>query len=86
MPDEPILREQARAVVRDGKLPNRHPDRIWGGPGAGAACAVCELPVRSDEKDLEIEFSRDGGNPGLDRFHLHVRCFAAWELERTKPR
>src|SRR5207245_5710929 len=23
--------------------------------------------------------------PGLDRYHLHVRCFAAWEFERTKP-
>jgi len=20
----------------------------------------------------------------LDKFHIHVRCFAAWEFERTK--
>ena len=86
MPDETFLREKARAIVRDGKLPNRPPDRIWGGPGVGAACTVCDLPVRIDEKELEIQFARDGDNPGLDKFHLHVRCFAAWEFERMKTR
>jgi hypothetical protein len=34
--------------------------------------------------ELEIQFARDWDNPGLDKFHLHVRCFAAWEFERTK--
>jgi hypothetical protein len=72
MPDEKMLREKARAAVRDGKLPNHPPDRTWGGPDVGAACAVCDLPVRSDEKELEIEFARDGGTPGIDKFHLHV--------------
>jgi hypothetical protein len=86
MPDETIRRDQAHVAVREGKLPNRHPDRIWGGPGVGAACSVCDLPVRSDEKELEIEFARNGGNPGIDKFHLHVRCFAAWEFERLKTR
>jgi len=32
--------------------------------------------------EFEIEFARDGGNPGLDRFHIHLRCFTAWEFER----
>jgi hypothetical protein len=44
------------------------------------------LSVRSDAKELEIEFARDGGNSGIDKFHLHVRCFAAWEFERLKTR
>ena len=26
-----------------------------------------------------------GVNPGLDKFHVHIRCFAAWEFERNKP-
>jgi hypothetical protein len=37
--------------------------------------------------EFEIEFAHGEGNgnePGLDKFHIHVRCFAAWELERTK--
>lgn len=32
--------------------------------------------------EFEIEFSHDGADPGLDKYHVHIRCFAAWELER----
>ncbi|PYM19616.1 MAG: hypothetical protein DMD78_24185 [Candidatus Rokuibacteriota bacterium] len=79
--DEQALREKVRIVIRDGKLPNRHPDRTWGGPGVGAPCAVCELPVTRQQMEFEIQFARD--NPaGLDKYHVHTRCFAAWELER----
>jgi hypothetical protein len=85
MPDEAMLREKARAVVQSGKLPARAPDRTWGGPGVGAGCAVCERPVRKDEMEFEIQFEHDGSNPGLDKFHVHIRCFAAWEFERNKP-
>ena len=60
MPDEKILREKARVVVRDGKLPSRRPDRTWGGPGVGAPCAVCVLPVERNEIEFEIQFARDG--------------------------
>jgi hypothetical protein len=84
MPDEKILREKARAAITRGRFPVRRPDRTWGGPGVGAACAVCELPVRTDELEFEIQFVHDGGDPGLDKYHVHVRCFAAWEFERTK--
>ena len=84
MIDEPLLRDKARDAVQNGKLPPRAPDRMWGGPGVGAACTVCELPVAKDELELEIEFAHDGASPGLDRFHVHVRCFAAWEFEVKK--
>jgi hypothetical protein len=77
-----MIREKARAAVRSGKLPDRAPDRTWGGPGVGANCAVCDLPVTKHEKEFEIQFARDGSDPGLDKFHLHLRCFAAWEFER----
>ena len=71
-------------MIQAGKLPARLPDRTWGGPGVDAPCAVCDLPVRSSELEFEIQFARDGDNPGLDKFHVHVRCFAAWEFERNK--
>jgi hypothetical protein len=31
-----------------------------------------------------VQFAHDGVTPGVDVFHLHLRCLAAWELERTK--
>jgi hypothetical protein len=29
-----------------------------------------------------IQFAHDGDQPGLDEYHVHIRCFAALELER----
>jgi hypothetical protein len=86
MPDETRLREQAREVIQSGKLPSRAPDRTWGGPGVGAACSVCGKPVTKAEMEFEIQFEHDGTMPGLDKFQVHLRCFAAWEFERNKPR
>ena len=86
MPDEEILREKARAAVMNGKLPARRPDRTWGGPGVGAVCTVCNEPVTPSQMEFEIQFSRDGDNPGLDKYHVHIRCFAAWEFERDQGR
>lgn len=65
MSDEGTLRDKARAAIRNGKLPTRSPDRTWGGPGVGAECAICGLPVTKDEMEFEIQFARDGDNPGL---------------------
>jgi len=83
-PDETVLRAKAREVIRTGKLPSRAPDRTWGGPGVGAPCVVCGEAVTKAQLEFEIEFARDGDNPGLDKIHVHIRCFAAWELERRQ--
>jgi hypothetical protein len=80
--DEATVREKARAVIQSGKLPSWRPDRTWGGPGVGALCPICDLPVRPTDMEFEIQFARDGSNPGLDKFHVHLQCFAAWEFER----
>ena len=85
MPNEQLLRATAREAVERGKLPGRRPDRTWGGPGVGAPCVICEMPVLPSEMEFEIQFARDGAdNPGLDKFHGHIRCFAAWEFERRE--
>jgi hypothetical protein len=83
MPDERILREQAREAMKTGRLPARPADRTSGGPGVGALCSVCNLPVRKSVREMHIEFARTG-EPGVDTYHVHLRCFAAWELERGK--
>ena len=40
------------------------------------------MPVTKNEMEFEIQFARDGDDPGLDKYHVHIRCFAVWELER----
>ena len=82
--EEQALRAKARDVLDTGKLPNRRPDRVWGEPGAGAPCTVCDLPVPHDQVEFELEFARAGDDPGLDKHHVHIRCFAAWESERMR--
>ena len=84
MPDEPLLRVKAREAVEQRKLPNRHPDRLWRGPGVGAPCAMCDIPVETHEMEVQTQFAREGGAPYFDVYHLHVRCYSAWELVRTK--
>jgi hypothetical protein len=84
MQDEQALRAKAHAAVLAGKLPARSPDRVWGGPGVGAPCEVCGSPITKDDKEFQIEFEQEGGG-GLDKFHVHIRCFAAWEFERKRP-
>jgi hypothetical protein len=56
---------------------------MWGGPGVGAHCTICNAPVKRDELEFEIEFARDSDDPGASTYHVHIRCFAAWQFERT---
>jgi hypothetical protein len=83
MADEPTLADRARAAIRSG-LPARAPNRRFGGRGSGAVSPVCGEVVASDQAEIEVEFNRHGPTPGLDRHHLHARCFTAWESERHK--
>ena len=41
--------------------------------------------MTNDQLEFEIQFARAADNPGLDKYHVHIRCFAAWEFERNKP-
>ena len=84
MPDEPLLREKARVAIRSGRIASREPDRTWGGPGVGAPCSICDLPIAGNQLEFEIEFAHDGRNPGLDKYRVHIRSFAAWEFEGNK--
>lgn len=83
MADENVLRARAREAMKSGDLPEQPPDRMWGGPGSGASCAVCGKIVGPKEVEFELQFSSSGGAGPLT-YHVHARCFAAWELERRK--
>jgi hypothetical protein len=84
MSDEARLRELALEAIQHGKIPSRNPDRTWGGPGVGATCTICNIPVTKTELEMQTEFARDEAPYGLDKFHVHIRCFAAWEFERNQ--
>jgi len=81
--DEQELRLRARAALNAGVLPRDRPLGLWGGNGAGKACAVCGNVVDAAEMELEVEFRfAEVRVDGVREFHLHLQCFAAWEIER----
>lgn len=79
--DEKSLRLAARDAVRRQALPRRRPDHTYGGPGNGTQCPICGDPLGPGEMAFDLEF---GGETDDEPFNIqmHVRCFAAWELER----
>jgi hypothetical protein len=80
--DVSTLREKAREAIQNGKLPTRSPDSTMGGPGCGEACALCGETLPRNQMELEAVFRQDGEIPETHKYHLHPRCFAAWECER----
>jgi len=82
--DDSTLREKALEAIQNGKLPMRSPDSTTGGAGCNEACAICGETVRLTQMELEAEFRQDGESPELHKYHLHPRCFMAWEFERAK--
>ena len=81
--DEQELRRKARAALDQGLIPRDRPRGLWGGNGAGVPCPVCGIPVDAAEMELEVEFEiAEVNSRGVREFHLHLPCFAAWEIER----
>ena len=83
--DDVVLCARARTAIQEGRLPARPPDRTWGGPGVGAACAICDLAVGRHSMEFELQFAIDGHSPHIDVYHVHTSCYAAWEVERARP-
>ena len=75
---ESELRERARALIREGRLPDRAPARVWGGPGSGVTCALCGEVIPSNEMEYEADATVGAAARIL---HFHFVCHAAWQLE-----
>jgi hypothetical protein len=45
---------------------------------------VCASLIEKDEVGYELEFAQANGLTRIQELHAHARCFAAWELERTR--
>lgn len=79
--DKKRLRQKIRNVIEAGTLPDRRPERMWGGPGSGVVCALCGETVTADQTELELEFVANEQD-GYLVHHAHVGCFSLWEAER----
>jgi len=82
--DDSTLREKARELIQNGKLPTQIPSRMMGGPGCGEPCALCGETLWRNQMEFEPEFLGDGEIPELHNYHLHPRCFMAWECEVSR--
>lgn len=75
---ESELRERARELIREGRLPDRAPERVWGGPGSGVKCALCAEVIPSNEMEYEADATV---GTAVRSLHFHFVCHAAWQLE-----
>ena len=82
MDDEQSLRRRARAKIEGREVPNRSPMRLWGGPPGSVACALCDRTLPSSELAVTLLFEPLTLDVRGELFHFHLRCMAAWELER----
>lgn len=80
--DEQDLRLKARNAICSNALPRRRPDHTFGGPGNGGPCPVCGVTLANNDMVFDLEFDVAGGR--MVNCQVHVRCFAAWELERDE--
>ena len=85
--DPAVGQVHAETTPREnGAIPNRRPDRMWGGHGSGSRCSICGALLTRAGFELEIEFARNGDGSSLDTYHVHVPCFVAWERSLVEPR
>ena len=75
---ESELRERARELIREGRLPDRAPARVWGGPGSGVTCALCAEAIPASEMEYEADAAVGSA---VQTLHFHFVCHAAWQLE-----
>ena len=72
---EPVKRSAAESFRHD-VLTGQRPVQA-----SGPVCTGCGRRVTSDEVGYVMEFAY--GADGLERYDVHLDCFAAWDLERT---
>jgi hypothetical protein len=78
--DPELLRRLVSEKLADGRLPLNSIPRVWGGPGNGETCDVCEAAVTPHEFIMEgISLA-----PGKRPLQMHVGCFHLWDDERRR--
>ena len=78
--DDQDLRRRAREALQAGVLPLDRPQQILGGSGTGELCPICGSSIEPAEPELELEFVNTEIGDEVREFHMHLPCFAAWEI------
>jgi hypothetical protein len=73
----------APEIFWTGKIPERRPDRMWGGRGNGRdICQICGKPLLTEDVAFDLEYDRQAGETGTVCCSVHVRCFNEWHIGR----
>jgi hypothetical protein len=68
-----------------GKLPDRRPDRTWGGHGNGKdSCQICGKPLNAEDITFDLEYDGEAGDAHPACYSVHLQCFNAWDIEREQ--
>jgi hypothetical protein len=74
---ENTLRPIARERIAKGQLPRQEPSRMWGGPGNGKLCSLCDKPI----EPYQIEYEIEHGESAVQTSRFHSACLSIWQLE-----
>jgi hypothetical protein len=87
MIDDSALRRRIRQSIREGRLPARPAQQLWGGPGSGKECSACGQAVGPQELELELEIAEATAESVSTRVSVHPRCLHLWEcvLQELAP-
>jgi hypothetical protein len=80
---EELRRQALEALAR---LPNRRPDRMWGGQGSqvDGDCSICGKSLKREDIVLELEYALPADQVRSITYSVHLQCFSAWESERER--
>jgi ferredoxin len=57
---------------------------MWGSCGSGAACSLCDQPIRPEEVEYEVATPDRAAESGERVLRFHLECHAIWEAECGK--
>lgn len=72
MSDQEDLLAVIRQRILAGDLPKEHCRMTWYGPGQGAICVACSLPITPEDVEVECDLARGG------TLRFHRRCYEIW--------
>lgn len=81
MSEETVTGQKSLEPLQTGKVPDRRPDRLWGGRGNGKDyCQICGQRLETEDIAFDLEYRGEAGQTAC--YSVHLRCFNEWDLER----